>query len=146
MFRIASKSDIDAEPAPDATHRYVLKQPYAPGTQWRSTTTAYLLQRRQDFPREVRYTNPSIPMNYTIEAAGERLETPVGAFEGCLRVKGVAEVKVFADPVVGWRDMMLTTREWYCPGVGLARLEREEPGHTTFISGGRLTMELTDYR
>mgnify|MGYP003338694896 CR=1 FL=1 len=73
------------------------------------------------------------------------VQTRAGAFKGCLRVKGEAALKLFADPVVGWQDMPLTTLEWYCPGVGLVRLERHEPANSTFLAGGDLTMELLSW-
>jgi hypothetical protein len=124
----------------------VLKAPITVGTTWRASTVAYLLQRRQEFPREIRHSHPAVPMTYTIEAVGEKVETRAGRFEGCVRVKGLAVLRLFADPVVGWRDMPLTTLEWYCPGVGLVKLERKEPAESTFLSGGRLTMELVAFR
>lgn len=146
VYRVASKSDLDAEPKPDAAPRYVLKAPLAVGSQWQATTTAYLLQRRADFPRELRHSHPSIPMNYTIEAVGEALDTRAGRFADCLRVKGTAVVRVYADPVIGWRDIPLSTTEWYCNGVGLVRLVREEPANATFLTGGTLTMELVAWQ
>jgi hypothetical protein len=146
IYRVASKSDLQADPQPDTPHRYVLKAPYAAGSQWQSHTTAYLLQRRAEFPRELRHTHPRIPMLYTIEATGERVATRGGTFDKCLRVKGTAAVRVHADPVVGWRDMPLATTEWYCEGVGLVRLVREEPAQATFLTGGTLTMELVSWR
>ena len=85
-------------------------------------------------------------MTYTIEALGEKLQTRAGAFENCVRVRGVAALRLFADPVVGWKDMPLVTTEWYCAGVGLVKLVREEPAESTFLTGGKLTMELVDWR
>jgi hypothetical protein len=146
VYRVASKSDIEAEPQRDPARRYVLKKPYAVGTTWQSPTTAYLLEHKQDFPREVRYKHPSIPMNYVIEAVDQKVETAVGKFDGCLRVKGQALIKLFVDPVVGWHDIPLTTLEWYCPRVGLVRVQRDEPGQSTFVSGGQIKMDLTDFR
>ena len=146
VFRVASKSDLDEEPKPDAQRRYVLKEPLAAGTNWQASTTAYLLKRRQEFPREIRHTHPAVNMTYTIEAVGEKVETRVGRFDDCLRVKGTAQVRLFADPVVGWRDLPLTTTEWYCRGVGLVRLVRQEPAQSTFLSGGTLTMELIEWQ
>jgi hypothetical protein len=145
IYRVASKSELDAAPLPDKEPRFVLKAPVAVGTTWRASTTAYLLQRRQEFPREIRHSHPAVTMNYTIEALGERLATRAGQFENCVRVKGVAALRLFADPVVGWKDMTLTTTEWYCPGVGLVKLLREEPAESTFLTGGKLTMELVDF-
>ena len=146
IYRVASKSDLDAEPKPDAPRRYVLKAPLTAGSSWQATTTAYLLKRRNEFPREIKHTHPSITMNYTIEALGDKLQTRAGAFDNCLRVKGAAAVRVYADPVVGWRDMPLSTTEWYCEGVGLVRLVREEPAQATFLTGGTLTMELVAWQ
>jgi hypothetical protein len=40
----------------------------------------------------------------------------------------------------------MLTREWYCPGVGLVRVERAEVSPSKFIVGGTLTMELTAWR
>ena len=145
IYRVASKSDLDAEPKLDAPRRYVLKAPLAAGSSWQASTTAYLLKRRAEFPREIRHTHPSIAMTYTIEALGEKVQTRAGAFANCLRVKGTAALRVYADPVVGWRDMPLTTTEWYCDGVGLVRLVREEPAQAPFLSGGTLTMELISW-
>ena len=146
IYRVASRSELDAAPQPDAQRRYVLKQPYAVGTQWQAATTAYLLMRRSEFPREIRHSHPSIPMLYTIESTTERISTAAGQWDSCLRVKGVASVRLFADPTSGWRDLPLTTREWYCPGVGLVRLERDEPVKSAFLSGGTLKMELQSWR
>ncbi len=155
IYRVASKTDLDAEPRADGLgadgrpgaqpRRYVLKAPFTVGTQWQATTTSYLLKRRQDFPREIRHTHPSVVMNYTIEASGEALSTAAGEFADCLRVRGQASLRLFADPVAGWRDMPLTTLEWYCRGVGLVRLQRDEPAGSAFLSGGTYTMELIEW-
>lgn len=146
IYRVASKSDLDAEPQPDKERRYVLKAPFEQGTSWQATTTAYLLQRRQEFPREIRHSHPAIPMSYRIEALEQSVQTRAGRFDGCVRVEGKALLMLFADPVAGWTNIPLTTIEWYCPGLGLVRLEREEPAASAFLGGGRLTMELTNWQ
>lgn len=142
VYRVASKSDLDAEPRPDPQPRYVLKAPIRVGTTWQATTTAYLLRRRQEFPPEIRHTHPAVPMHYVIEAIDDRVQTRAGTFDACVRVRGQAVLKLFADPVVGWRDLPLVTTEWYCHGPGLVKLVREEPANSTFLAGGTLTMEL----
>jgi hypothetical protein len=145
IYRVASKSDIEAAPQPDKPVRYVLKMPLAVGTSWQASTTAYLLRRTQEFPPEIRHTHPAVPMTYSIDALDQALSTRAGQFKGCVRVKGQSTLKLFADPVVGWKDLPLTTLEWYCPGVGLTRLERHEPAHSTFLTGGDLTLELVEW-
>jgi len=146
IYRVASKSDLEAEPQLDKPPRFVLKAPYTVGTQWQSSTTAYLLMRSNDFPREIRHTHPNVPMTYTIAAIDEAVETPAGRFEHCLRVSGTASVHLYADPASGWRDMPLSTMEWYCTGVGLVRVERKEPAKSAFLSGGTRTLELESWQ
>jgi hypothetical protein len=146
LYRVAAKSDIEPEPKPDESKRYVLKLPLAVGTNWQATTTAYLLHRRQDFPREIRHTHPSIPMSYTIEAVDDKVATRAGEFSHCVRVKGSSTLRLYADPVVGWKDMALTTTEWYCKGVGLVRVVRDEPAKSTFLGGGTQTLELIEWQ
>ncbi len=146
IYRVAAKTDLDEDPRRDAVPRYVLKAPIAVGSTWRSDTTAYLLRRRQEFPPEIRHSHPAIPMNYTIEATGQKIKTAAGEFNDCLRVKGVALLRLFADPVNGWKDMPLTTLEWYCKGVGLVRVERSEPANSTFLMGGTQTLDLVSWQ
>jgi hypothetical protein len=146
IYRVASKSDVEDQARPDPAPRYVLKAPYSVGTEWQASTVAYLLQRKDAFPREIRHSQPPVPMRYRIEARDEAVEVPAGRFEGCLRVRGEAQLRLFADPVQGWRDLPLVTLEWYCPGVGLVRLQREETAGSAFLSGGRLQMELLRHR
>lgn len=146
IFRVASKHELEAAAQPDKPVRYVLKAPYSAGTQWQTTTVPYLLMRHSEFPRELRHTHKNVVMHYQIEATDEKLDTLAGAFDKCVRVKGTASVRVYADPTSGWRDVPLTTLEWYCPGVGLARLERREPANSSFLTGGTLTMELESWK
>lgn len=146
IYRVAMKTDLEAEPTPDPERRYVLKLPLKPGTEWQASTVAYLLERRQGFPREIRHSHKPVAMNYTIEALGEPIETRAGRFADCLRVKGRASMRLYADAVAGWVDLPLVTTEWYCKGVGLVRLVREETVKTSnFLAGGTLTMELTSW-
>lgn len=146
IYRVATKSDVQADPQIDKPARPVLKAPIAVGTTWQTSTTAYLLRRRQEFPPEIRHTHAPVTMTYRIEAVGLALETRVGRLERCVKVVGQAQMRLFADPVNGWKDMPLTTEEWYCPGPGLVRLTRTEPANSTFLGGGSLSMELTEWQ
>ena len=146
IYRVAAKSDVDAEPKPDPAPRFVLKAPIAVGPSWQTTTTTYLMRRNSEFPPEIRHAHPSVPVVWTIEALDDRVEVPAGRFEQCVRVKGLALLRLFADPVNGFKDMPLTTLEWYCPGVGLVKVERREPANSTFLTGGTMTMELMEWQ
>ena len=145
IYRIATRNPLDREPQVDAQRRYVLRKPYAVGTEWESSTIAYVLARKNEVPREVRYTHKAFPMTYRIEALEQKVQTPAGAFEGCLRVAGRAEVRLYVDAQFQWRNIPLSTLEWYCPKVGLVRLERKEASPSRFMVGGTVTMELTSW-
>ena len=146
VFRIASKTDLDADPVPDPTPRYVLKAPLAVGTSWQASTTTYLMRRNADFPPEIRHSHKPVLMTYRIEALGEPVATRAGQFTDCIRVQGQAVLKLFADPVTGFRDLPITSTEWYCKGVGLVKLQRSEPAKSSFLTGGVMTLELTEWQ
>lgn len=146
IYRVATKTDVDRQRKLDNPRRYVLHTPYAVGTQWEASTTTYVLQRRNEVPREIRYTHKPVTMKYRIDAIDERVETPAGTFERCLRVHGQAQIKLYVDAMFAWRDMPLTTLEWYCPDIGLVRLERREPSPSKFTVGGTVTMELLAWK
>jgi hypothetical protein len=146
IYRIASRNPLEREPQLDKPRRYVLQKPYAVGTEWEALTIAYVLARKNEVPLEIRYTHKPFPMHYRIEALAEKVETPAGKFEGCLRVAGRAEVRLYVDALFQWREIPLATLEWYCPSVGLVRLERKEPSPTRFMVGGSVTMELTSWQ
>ncbi len=145
IYRIASRNPLDRFAQADEPHRYVLQRPYQIGTQWANATTAYALQRRSEVPKEIRRTHKPFPMTYTIAAMDEKVTVPAGTFERCMRVEGKAAVRLYVDAQFAWRDIPLTTQEWYCPGVGLAKVDRIEPSPSRFMVSGRVTLELTDW-
>jgi hypothetical protein len=146
IYRFASRNPLDREPQVDAQRRYVLRKPYAIGTEWEASTVAYVLARKNEVPREIRYTHKAFPMTYRIEALDEQVATPAGEFAGCLRVAGRSQIRLYVDAMFQWRDIPLRTLEWYCPKVGLVRLERKEPSPTRFMVGGSVTMELVAWK
>lgn len=145
IYRLASQSVLDEHVQSDTARRYVLKTPLQPGTQWQVPTTAYLLMRNNEFPREIRHAHPKIPMNYQIMESNLTVDSPAGRFKNCLRVQGLATLRLYADAASGWRDLPLTTQEWYCAGVGLVRMERREPARSAFLTGGTRTLELESW-
>ncbi len=142
IVRIASRAPLDRNALADEPVRHVLKKPYAVGTQWQALTTAYVLQRRNEVPKEIRRTHKPFPMTYTIEAVDAQVVVPAGRFERCLRVAGKATVRLYVDAQFAWRDIPLHTLEWYCPGAGLVRVEREELSPSRFMIGGKVILEL----
>lgn len=146
IFRIASKNALDKELKTDNPPRYVLKKPYLVGTQWEANTVAYILQRKNEIPKEIRYTHKPVMMVYRIDALDQKVQTASGAFEGCIRVLGEAKIKLYVDALFSWRDMPLYSTEWYCPKVGLVRVERVEKSPSRTLRGGTMTVDLVQWR
>ena len=146
IYRVGSRKTLDENPKSDNPPRFVLKKPFVVGTQWQADTVPYLLQRRNEVPKEVRYTSKPIMMMYAIAALDQKVETPAGQFEGCIKVTGEAKIKLYVDAQFSWRDIPLLTTEWYCPGVGLVRVERVESSPSRFMRGGSQTLDLMAYK
>jgi len=138
--RMATRMDIDEEPTPEKEPLWVLKAPYTVGTEWTTPTVPYLILRKNEHPRELRYSHRAL-MQWRIEAVDETVTTPSGTHKPCLRVVGRAELNLYTDPVNGFTNVPLISREWYCQGVGLVKFEREEKVPPGFLSGGTLTAE-----
>lgn len=146
IYRVGSRNTLDENPKSDNPPRFVLKKPFVVGNQWQAATVPYLLQRRNEVPREIRYTTKPIMMLYAIAALDQKVETPAGQFEGCIKVMGEAKIKLYVDAQLSWRDIPLFTTEWYCPGVGLVRVERVETTPSKFMRGGSQTLDLIAYK
>lgn len=140
--RIATRTDIDEAPTADAEPVWVLKAPYQVGTEWTTVTVPYLLQRRNEHPRDLKYTHKA-QMTWRIEAVDDVVKLADGSeHKPCLRVVGQARLNLYTDPVNGFTDVPLISREWYCKGEGLVKLEREEKVPAGFMTGGTLSAEL----
>jgi hypothetical protein len=145
IVRIAQRMDLEETATLDPAPRTVLKLPLTLGANWRAPTVPYTVMRKNEYPREVKYGRGML-MAYTVEALDDKVTVPAGSFEHCARVVGRAELTLFTDPVHGFNKVPVTTTEWYCRGIGLVKLERLESLATMFYSGGKVTMELVDYR
>ena len=145
LRRVATRLEIDQEATPDTEPRWVLKAPYVVGTEWATPTVPFFLMRKNEYPRELKNTHQAL-MTWTIASVDEVVETPAGTFQPCMRVEGLAHLNLYTDPVNGFNDVPLVSREWYCRGVGLVKFERSEKVPAGFMTGGTLQAELTGWR
>ena len=145
--RVAMKAPLQEQAVLDEEPRMILPSNLALGTQWKHNTFPYFLRRRNQSPAEMRYVDKfkSIPMTYVLAAKDVSLDTPAGHFEQCVRVDGQMELMLWNDEIRSYKPTPLLTKEWYCPGVGLAQLERDEPTTAQFFQGGQMRMRLTDF-
>jgi hypothetical protein len=118
FFHDSSRGELRADP--DCLRdrlRRLLCRPFEPGKGWVSVVSVSSTER------------------YEIAAVGERVSTPAGTFDGCIRVR--AHNRAGPDT-----DQVLETT--YAPGVGVVRLE------TFAVVRGQVTpqvrAELKSYR
>jgi hypothetical protein len=142
--RVARKSLVQAELEADAKPLTVLKVPLTKGATWTTPSVPHVLRRVADFPPELKYSH-KINLEFEVMALDATVETPAGKFSNCAHVQGRASLKLYVDPVAGFSDIPITQDEWYCPGVGLAKLHRQEPVKSRFLIGGDLKLTLSDY-
>lgn len=148
IYRYASRTLFETYPVVDEPPRMVLPLPYTGSTErrWSVQTVSYVIQRTG--PSTVTSVNNPIQgfvMNYRVVTEEATVEVPAGRFEDCLLVEGEATLTLFADPLTGYEDVLITAREWYAPGVGLVKLERAEPLETRVYQGGRYLFELVGF-
>lgn len=140
--RVATRTDIDDQPTAEEEPVWVLKAPYQVGSEWTSTTVPYLLQRKNEHPRDLKYSHRA-QMTWRIESVDDTVTLAHGRqLKPCLRVVGLARLNLYTDPVNGFTDVPLIQREWFCKGEGLVKLEREERVAAGFMTGGMLSAEL----
>lgn len=142
--RVTTQLDTDTEPQQDEAPRWVLKMPYVVGTEWSTPTVPYLINRRNEYPKELKNIHSAL-MTWRIETLDDEVQTMAAHFKPCMRVLGTAQLNLYTDHANGFRDVPLISHEWYCQGVGLVKFEREEKIASTFLIGGTLTAELTDW-
>jgi hypothetical protein len=140
--RVAQQTDLDREPQADAPQRWVLKAPYQVGTEWATPTVPFVLQRKNEYPRELKHSHSAL-MTWRIESISETVKTAQGqTFSPCMKVVGEGHLNLYTDPVNGFSDVPLISREWYCQNVGLVKFEREERVPSGFIMGGMVSAEV----
>ena len=144
IYRLAKRSLVEAEPRLDPSPRMVLPLPIAQakGKTWSLITQPYLIERVFEGQDVMTADMLQFPMTYSVLSVDESVEVAAGRFSHCILVEGQADLSLYADARKGNSIVPITTREWYAPGVGLVKLEREEPLDTDVYKGGKITMEL----
>jgi hypothetical protein len=143
--RVAMRDAAELTAQPDVPPRDVLRFPLTTGQSWQATTHPYAIRRLVPFGGNLtgRY---SLSLTFTVEQVGVAVDTPAGRFENCVMIIGEGTLEVYGDARRGFISVPVIHTEWYAPGVGLVKLEREETVDTELFSGGTIRFELTDYR
>jgi hypothetical protein len=146
--RVAMKSPTKDQAVMDEEPRTVLPQPLKVGSTWTLPTVPYFLRRRNENPSEFRYVAKyqNLPMVFTVADMNVKISTPAGNFDNCTRVDGTMEMMLWNDAIFAYKPTPILSREWFCPGVGLVQVEREEPTTAKLFQGGTMRMTLLKYQ
>lgn len=147
IYRVAKRTLVESKPQPDAIPRMVLPLPIAQakGKTWSAISQPYLIERVFEGMDVMTADSLQFPMTYSVLSLDETVELPAGKFSHCVLVEGQTDLSLYADARTGHSTVPITTREWYAPGVGLVKLEREEPLNTEVYKGGKMVMELLQF-
>lgn len=145
-YRAARRLVIELKPVPDPQARLILPrgENLRPGFIWSAMATPYAVSWKPPFT-EMNASIKPFDMLYEVLSVDETVSTPAGEFTDCVLIQGTGSMTIYADPKSGYNEILITHKEWYAPGVGLVRLERTEPLELNIISGGQITMVLTDF-
>lgn len=147
IYRVAKRSLVESKPQLDAIPRMVLPLPIAQakGKTWSTISQPYLIERVYEGMDVMTADMLQFPMTYSVLSLDETVDVAAGSFSHCILVEGQTDLSLYADARTGNSIIPITTREWYAPGVGLVKLEREEPLNTDVYKGGTITMELVKF-
>jgi hypothetical protein len=146
VYRLGVRNEIEDDMRRDKeeARRYVLKQPFTVENSWPVPSVPYLMRRSFDWPYELKYSK-TITLNYKIEALDQSITVQAGEFKGCMIVSASNILRIFVDATLGFQDLPITQKEWYCPGIGLVKMLRNEPvSRSTYYFGGSQSFELIE--
>lgn len=142
-YRVAVKSVLHHHPIMDQPPVKILPLPPEPGQTWDEPAHTYMLDRARTFVSEHAPGN-TIRLDYRIESEDTAVNVPAGRFTGCLKIVGETSFHLGAGVGFLPSDAPIVQHEWYCPGIGLVRLERDEKitNDARVITGGHMRMVL----
>lgn len=144
-YRIAKRTVVETQPRFDLKAIKIL-----PNTEYLTIGRSWLAETRSYALHGLRSALPdpsqkSFNLTYEIVALDSRVDVPAGRFENCIKVEAQGVISLYADPRLGYQDIVVTQTEWYAPGVGLVKLVRNEPMDLEIYKGGSITFELTQF-
>lgn len=145
LYRVAVKSVSKTVPIMDQPPVKILPLPAETGATWRQPAHTYMLDRAKTFISEHTPDN-TVMLDYRIEATDAEVRVPAGHYSGCVLVIGQTTFHLGSGVGFAPSDVPIVQKEWYCPGVGLVRLSRDErlTSDDRTITGGHMEFALTN--
>ncbi|MEQ9108910.1 MAG: hypothetical protein RLO04_15710 [Limnobacter sp.] len=146
FYRVGKRVIVETKPQADKSARLILPKGrnLRVGYTWTLDTSPYVAHWMPPF-MEANASIKPFDMVYEIASLDDTVETPAGVFQKCVRIDGMGKMVFYADASAGYQEILINHSEWYAPGVGLVKLEREEPLNTSIMKGGKVSMLLTGF-
>lgn len=146
IFRIDAAAAGPRHGAGEVSRELVLPHAVDAASTWQTWSQTTVLENTGPPWETLFRINAPIRMRYQVEAIDGAVTTPAGRFDDCLVVAGRGTASVDVGNYIGRTRIEVASREWFAPGVGLVRMEREEKTGADALRAGRLVMELDQWQ
>lgn len=146
FYRVGKRVIVETKPKADSMPRLILPRGrnLRLGYTWTLETNPYVMHWMPPFTEANASLKP-FDLVYEIASLDDAVETPAGVFPKCIRIEATGKMVFYADASAGYQEILINHTEWYAPGVGLVKLERDEPLNTDIMKGGKVSMVLTRF-
>lgn len=146
FYRVGKRVIVQTKPQADQAPRLILPKGrnLRVGYTWTMDTSPYVMHWMPPFVEANASIKP-FDLVYEVASLDDTVETPAGIFQNCIRLDATGKMVFYADASAGYQEILINHTEWYAPGVGLVKLERDEPLDTSIMKGGKVTMMLSSF-
>lgn len=104
----------------------LIAYPPEPGTEWSAPSRLYLFDLPKKLDGSRKLIGRDLTLDYAIASRDETVEVPAGRFFDCLRIDAVGFLDLPRRLMLGIKIIKVKQTEWYAPGVGLIKKNRQE--------------------
>ncbi|HSR62600.1 MAG TPA: hypothetical protein VLN56_04260 [Gammaproteobacteria bacterium] len=144
--RSGSEKTVDRNTTYSGEELYVFRYPLKEGTEWESVTVSKALIKTGPPQKTEFHIRARVPVSVRIESMHDTVRVPAGTFRNCMRVVLSGDSFINAGNYVGRTIVKVKETNWYAPGVGLVKSERNETTTKKALDKGSITLELAEYR
>lgn len=119
----------------------LLPEPLTENDIWQAPLTTHLLEWRKH-SNDGRNFRTTLIADFHCESIGETITTPAGTFSGLARIRATGEKVVEYGSLQKQAVIRIEQTQWYAPGIGLIRSQRQESANRRDFNTGEAAMIL----
>ncbi len=125
-------------------NRMVLPSPIKIGGKWEVDSKTFLILKRYPYYDYRATTN--FKLNYEILSTKEVIQTPLGKFRNCLKIRGTGKTSFIGDSEIGSIIIEVLSEEWYAKDIGLIKAIRTEKTDTDLFGTTKMVQILDNFK